>query len=125
MMFEEADKIYKEKVPHIFEKTRNLLTDPEKWTQGVAARTKEKRACNYNDQNATCWCLVGGLWHSISQQKWEYGEDMIWIKVRSLADREAFKEGYHSCTALNDSVSHEEILSFLDECIDAGKKNLE
>jgi len=42
-------------------KVRDLLSSPEKWTQGVIARDATGFGCDATDDDAVCWCLTGAL----------------------------------------------------------------
>lgn len=43
------------------EQLEALLTPPEHWTQGFDARDPEGIPVGSLDENATCWCLLGGI----------------------------------------------------------------
>ncbi|MDH7796406.1 MULTISPECIES: hypothetical protein [unclassified Beijerinckia] len=38
---------------------RDLLSDPNRWTQGWLAMNKHRLHVHPQNESATCWCLVG------------------------------------------------------------------
>lgn len=44
-----------------FTKAIELISQPEHWTKGSYARTKDHRCIAVASRNATCWCAVGAL----------------------------------------------------------------
>lgn len=42
-------------------KVHKLLSSPDRWTQGVYARTAEGEECRINDEKAVCWCIYGAI----------------------------------------------------------------
>ncbi len=42
-------------------KVRELLSGPEKWTQGWSARQADGTECNSTMDGAVCWCLYGAI----------------------------------------------------------------
>lgn len=42
-------------------KVRELLSGPDKWTQGWSARLADGRECNSTMDGAVCWCLGGAI----------------------------------------------------------------
>ena len=39
-----------------------LFSDPKRWTQNRYARNKEGIATPIKDENAVCWCIIGGVY---------------------------------------------------------------
>ncbi len=38
-----------------------LLSDPKKWTQDVEARDSQGMPTDVNNNDTTCWCLLGAI----------------------------------------------------------------
>lgn len=45
----------------ILRKTRELLSEPVRWTRGAYARDASGADVPYDEQAATCWCLSGAV----------------------------------------------------------------
>ena len=107
--------VFPKKVLEKLKKTRELLDDPNQWTQGGFARNNKKKFVSSNDSTAVCWCLLGAI-HRVCA-----GESnttaLIYAVRKSLQD---FSGGY-SLADLNDFASHEEIVDILDTAIEKYK----
>lgn len=42
-------------------KAYQLLSKPEKWTQGVPARDRNNECCDPLHKDAVSWCLIGAI----------------------------------------------------------------
>lgn len=85
---------------------RELLSDPEKWTQGWYARDAEGRpADDGNDPRAVCWCIWGACEKVAGD----------WSKTHGATQALDSCAGGHAPT-LNDAAgtTHTEILGVLD-----------
>ena len=51
------------KVLKVLKGARDVLSDPERWTQGALARTASNRPVDVDDHEATCFCLFGAIAH--------------------------------------------------------------
>lgn len=100
------------KILEKLKKTRELLKNPNQWTQGAFARNNKKKVVSSNDSTAVCWCLLGAV-HRVCA-----GESnttaLIYAVRKSLQD---FSGGY-TLADLNDFASHEEIVDILDTAIE-------
>ncbi|WP_460366223.1 DUF6197 family protein, partial [Staphylococcus aureus] len=47
----------------VLTKARELITPPEKWTQGTSARDKEDVPTSADDPQAVCFCSIGAIAH--------------------------------------------------------------
>lgn len=51
------------KVLKVLKGARDVLSDPERWTQGALARTASNRPVDVDDHEAKCFCLFGAIAH--------------------------------------------------------------
>jgi hypothetical protein len=61
-------------------KIKELLSSPEKWTQGVSARDKNGDIVYATCATATCFCLMGAIEHCYRN---ENEAELIYKKIRT------------------------------------------
>jgi len=79
-------------------RARKLIEQPENWTQGIFARTKEGMKINPQSYLAYSFCIIGAL-----------------QKVRF--DNLDILHNIHVIINFNDMSTHDEVLRFLDRAI--------
>lgn len=89
----------------ILKAARELISVPERWTQGAAARHKNGNVIGWNTANASCWCSTGavmkcGLHHADSALS-------LLAEVTSVG----------SVPYYNDTHTHAEVLAMFDRAI--------
>lgn len=96
----------------VLRRTRERLADPENWTQEAHARDEYGHPVKPRSPRACCWCLLGGVaWASnglgiIPPPLLVFLEEMM-IHVFG-------PDKFASVGAMNDYVSHDVVLNFLD-----------
>lgn len=45
----------------IIRRAREIISDPEKWTQGTYARDRDGAPIHPGDEEASCWCALGAI----------------------------------------------------------------
>lgn len=85
-------------------KVREFLSNKDRWTQGAMARNKYGWSVALDDENATCFCLLGAM------KKIEVSTNTYaWLNE---------KFGRGSFVAFNDCAeNHEGVMKRLDELI--------
>ncbi len=92
---------------------RDLIAEPEHWTQGVSARNKFSEKIHPAHPTAVCWCTLGAL-QKVGNPAFHYeAQDILFESALKLHPqwRGRFLYGF------NDSHSHSEILQVFDEAI--------
>ena len=103
------DKTTKE----ILTEARSLITDPDKWTKGVFARTADHhRAAVPFEADATCWCAWGALENA-------YGGFVNNDHPAYVSLREAMGGGVAN---FNDDHTHPEVIGAFDRAIESCKE---
>lgn len=87
---------------------RELLTKPSHWTKGFLARDKHGYSVDPIDASAVCWCLVGAIY--------KVNEDLPLLE-RTRIKTAIYSRVSRGLMVMNDSLTHPEVLSFLDEQI--------
>lgn len=93
---------------------RGLLSDHSRWTQGAYARSLDGFNVRPRSPYACCWCMLGAIAYCsnafgiIPPPLMYFIEDMMKYK---------FGEKFLGPGAMNDYVSYEDMLAFLDEAI--------
>jgi hypothetical protein len=84
---------------------RDLISDPERWTQGTIARDWTGKQTTADAVDAFCWCAIGALEKVASNAQ----------PFRAL--RWAMPSGYRSIVSFNDTHTHAEVLALFDKAI--------
>jgi hypothetical protein len=86
---------------------RELISVPERWTQGELARGKSGRAVSPRGKAAVCWCAEG----AISRYAPPYGD--AWTPSIDALSSGLGEEAF----AFNDTHTHAEVLALFDRTI--------
>lgn len=89
---------------------RNLISEPEHWTQGVEARDKDGKVIISTSPEAVKWCAYGAIW------KFHEENEGVQIQAEELL-RSCIPDGCPSLLKLNDCHTHEEVLAVYDRAI--------
>jgi hypothetical protein len=81
-----------------------ILSDPNRWLQGVGARDASGEAVYPKSPNAVSWCLLGAIYHCTATQ-YEYAKVLDYLK-RAQGDDIPLWE-------FNDSVDHRSIIDLV------------
>jgi hypothetical protein len=88
------------------QRTRDLISDPGRWTTEVYARDSNGHSVIPNSPDAVCWCLIGA-----------------YAKVSGFSATYAGQELYDmiNCppTSLNDNHGHQVVIDHLDDLIES------
>jgi hypothetical protein len=98
---------------------RDLLSDPERWTQGASARNAKGEPVDVHSEEATCFCAVGALYR-IAFPDGDCADpvqDEVYWKARWRA-KEFLPEG-KTLISVNDLDGREAVLDLLDKAIGA------
>lgn len=92
----------------ILREMRELLAEPERWTQSVLAKSKFGNAVTTRSPRAVSWCLLGA--HYRVTNGWTASD--AWDILQRAA-------GVSSLSFWNDAPgrTHAEVLALLDSCI--------
>lgn len=88
-----------------------LLSDPRKWTRGALARTAEGTETYPRSPNAVAWCLIGAL-EACAPDLVSY-----WAARSALVAEVARRAPGTGMPRFNDTTTHEELLSVIDEAL--------
>ena len=87
-------------------KVRELLADPEKWTQGHYARASSGLSVGAFSEAAKCWCMEGAIRKCYPN----HGErDVARRKIKSIVGIGMTIQHF------NDKSSHAEVMNVLEE----------
>jgi hypothetical protein len=86
---------------------RELISVPERWTQGDYAKDKDGRSCLEDDEGAVCYCSVG----AISK-----------VRFSSVALEFLAREAGGYIPDFNDTHTHAEVIAAFDRAIAAAKE---
>lgn len=93
-----------------FMKARDLISDPQRWTQKAAVRNQYGKEVELNDFDAVCFC-AGGALEKVSP---ETVTDCFNLFRRTHGK---------GITTVNDNEGHEAVLAAMDEIIENLKKS--
>lgn len=98
----------------VLERARGLLGEHERWAQGVFARDVNGVPVKPRDPGACCWCLLG----AIAACSNELGiSPPALLRYLEETMHFTYKDQFATLGEMNDYVSHELILAFLDGAI--------
>jgi hypothetical protein len=95
---------------------RELISDPERWTQGEYARNAEHEAVNFLSPEACRWCLVGALAKASGRDPDDHEPAMACV---AHLLRPWSRNVLVAITSFNDESEHAKALALLDEAIAA------
>ena len=93
---------------------RDLITDPNKWTQFAVARNSGNQITLASSPDAVCWCAFGALQYTYSRDQ----EFRDLLNIMTYLD--SFMNG--SVGIYNDTHTHKEVLAAFDRAIEASKE---
>lgn len=100
--------------------TRNRISAPSAWRQGVLVTSAEGEEVLFTDPAAACWCLVGAIYVSAKVVGTPRAfEDTLWAVAKTLKGPCGLDSAEEIVTSWNDDESrtHAEVLDFLNEAI--------
>lgn len=96
-------------------KARELISDPERWTQGVNARNRAGGLTSPENDAAVCWCGIGALCRVAGD------DDLHWAKAVVFLHKTAREAGFKDFPDFNDTSTHAEVLAAFDRAIEAAR----
>ena len=109
-------------VTEILIEARELISDPERWTQGVYARDAQGIFTDWDSPEAVSWCVTGAIAkvvRSVQESKGDYN-----ALVMSALDKLRCAIGHDGVTAFNDAHNHAEVLAAFDKAIEASRNTV-
>ena len=94
----------------ILQKARDLITDPDKWTQKAYAKDSKGMTVSLWSKEATCWCALGALY--------SFNEDGIFELPGDTHSRLQDHAG-RDIVSFNDNSTHAEVLAAYDRAIES------
>lgn len=95
-------------------KTRNKISDPNRWTKEQLAKDKDGNYTSPTAPDATCWCIAGAV---MTTGIGITGEVEIFDYLNKKANALRNDTTFHIAT-LNDEFTHEQVMAFLDAIIE-------
>jgi len=95
----------------ILKDARELISVPERWTQGANARTKKGMPIGSAEHNAVCWCALGAIGKNSLPSSTEKLEAICFL-VRQIDV---------AVSAFNDEHTHPEVVALFDRAIAAAE----
>ncbi len=89
---------------------RELISVPERWTQGESARGKTGRKVDFRGPYAVCWCSSGAVYK-------------IGGPCTSMANRYMDRATGGDYVTFNDTHTHPEVLAAFDKAIELAEKD--
>lgn len=99
---------------------RDLLSDPERWTQGASARDAKGEPIDLYSEDAVCFCAVGAFYRVSFPTQDQFADDeneRAYWDARDLVNRFLPNDG--SLIGVNDLDGREAVLNLLDKAIGA------
>ena len=114
----------------ILQDARNLIDDPERWTQGSLARNAEGETCQYS--NGHSFCLLGAIYRATFDDSSKSSDirDLIFQGLNPVGRAEGIvidiitERHPHDSTnsngigGFNDTSTHSMVLEVLDQAIE-------
>jgi hypothetical protein len=97
-------------------KVKELLADPARWTKEELSRDKWGRGLRPRDEEATCWCIAGGIekcYQSFEEQ--QGAREKICRAIGPGIDSETIRLLLKKIFKFNDSATHAELMKVLEE----------
>ena len=100
-------------------KIRELLSSPDKWTQGAPARTSDGGIISSCDKKAYCWCLYGAIL-KVSYETTKVNKKLIRNQLVTMIYRKIGNIG-----EWNDSHErkHSDVIKLLDSFIEIDEED--
>ena len=105
----------------VLEETRELLSDPERWTKDGFARDGDDQPTHWADPNAVCWCLGGAISRVSAEHKVESREafQAIYMALEKFNAKNRRGIKVISLSEFNDlhTITHSDVLALLTSAI--------
>lgn len=114
-------------------KTRDLLSDPRRWTQNVLARDSQGRYVRLRDESAVSFCAFGAIYRTAFDLDMEEGYILKSVRqeIYTTLNQEPFSEFHvpeedtelynikneQKLAAFNDTKTHKDVLFLFDTVI--------
>lgn len=98
----------------VLEAARDLLSDPERWTQGVFARDENGVQVRPKDASACKWCLLGAV--AICSNDIGISPPQLLNYLNEMM-KHIYGDDFANLGDLNDYVSHSVLLEFMDRAL--------
>ena len=95
--------------------SRDLISEPERWTQDAYARDIHGEPTDAVGDGAVCWCATGALWSAGHDHNGKHFYDLYEDAVGELTQA----AGRKSLVLYNDGHTHNQVLALFDEAIAA------
>lgn len=95
----------------ILKAARELISVPERWTQGCEARGDDRRELDPLSDKAVCWCADGALSYAGKE-----APEVI-VQARIMLENAALALEGADYIYVNDSIGHANILDVFDSAI--------
>lgn len=114
----------------ILKGTRELLSDPARWTKGQFARDKGGFVTRLTSNDAVCWCVRGAILKTYDDHGLFF-LDLFYLSTRLIeralpADlvSKSKEDGKDPIVDFNDdpNTTHEDVLKVLDKAIELAAK---
>ena len=96
----------------VLTKARDLISSPERWTQGASARSANGCPVRVSCPDAVSWCALGAIEKAAGNRN-EWLDEMA--KLRAVVGS--------SIIRFNDFHTHAEVLAAFDKAIEKNKPN--
>lgn len=97
-------------VADVVREVRNLLADPDRWTQGDFAQNAMGDAVPAWANEAVCWCLVGAI-EKVCDESEDVTEYEIETALRDFS-------GWDPISSFNDNNPHAQVVTMLDRFLE-------
>lgn len=87
---------------------RELISVPERWTQGVYARGPDGRPVHPDDPEATCFCALGAVLRVGGKCRWDKFVNPLYIETECTQ---------HTVAGVNDDLGHPAVMALFDRVI--------
>jgi len=110
------------KPSEILSEARNLLSDPDRWTQWYYARDEKGNHRQAQSKDAVCFCSIGAIMKASGREtsihQKHTGQDLEYLAQAMRPDRQGMSVG-QAITRFNDASdrSHKEVLAAFDKAI--------
>lgn len=107
----------------ILKQARQLISNPEAWTQKRAARDAEGKAVHWSCSSAVSFCAIGAINRTVVLLHPEGGrrDDAAWRVIDGAHNYLQKATPSVSVALYNDEHTHEEVLAMFDKAIALAK----
>ena len=96
----------------VLTKARDLISSPERWTQGASARSASGDVVHVSSPDAVSWCALGAIEKAADYKETWFEEA---VKLCDVIP--------HGIATFNDSHAHAEVLAAFDKAIEKNEPN--